>query len=678
MNDFERRMRESLKSVGESYRPSDPHEAKQEFFRRRRRRTVWMWTGATVAVGAAAALGFLAFVIVGTPSEQDRGARTITPAVSQRNVDLGRIEVGNGPDGIAVGEGYVWVVNGESQSLSRIDPATGAVEPVDASIGEQPEDVLVAHGSVWVTDRGTGDIYRYDVAAQEMEPATTIGSGEDLDVAAGEASDIWIAHAGGQLYRLDAEGTVIGSWPVAEKLTDVSFIDSEAWVYDEATGFVVRFDPDTQASTARAHVGSSESADLVAGLRYVWFYRGSDGKLLQIDRQTARVVKRFELGGTFGSLTIGEDSLWAMVTEGGAEGSGNGRLYRIDVDDALEIQEPIPVSDTPYDIAAGYGSVWATNFTADQITRVDLEAGGTQPTVAETPSEDAVFYYSDGQDILAIGDDSDVALITETEAAETSPAMSAASNALAFQRFAHARPEIIGLDLDAGREVFVATGSVPAVGPDGRIAYAREGTSESNPTAVVVSPLSELDVIEIEIPGQPGPPMVDRIAWDPGGAVLYVQTSYEGTEIAAIDLTSSDPQPMPIAPERMQEGSVLVAPSAREPGVLTAIRLCCADPPEFDFTTAELVEIAGDPTSGWGPAQKVIGIDDVLSPDLELFAVPAGNLDFENDRGWSSNGHRAWLVGDGEQLYLMDESGEKDLIPVSGVTGVAVNPAFTD
>jgi hypothetical protein len=235
----------------------------------------------------------------------------------------------------------------------------------------------------------------------------------------------------------------------------------------------------------------------------------------------------------------------------------------------------------------------------------------------------------------------------------------------------------VSRDLSSGNEIVVSGGVAPAIGPDGALAYARFAAPEDEPTTVVIEGAGA-DWIEVPIEGQP-PPTVDRIAWDPEGDLLYVQTSTGGSDVSAIDLTSSDPHPMLVAPESLRlVGSVLVAPSAREPGVLTAIRMCCGAPPDFNFTTAELVEIAGDPESGWGPAQKVIGIDDVLAPGLDLFAVPAGHLDYENDQGWTSDDNRAWFVGDGDQLYLMDESGEKDLIPVTGVQGLAVNPSFAD
>ncbi|MGH2788074.1 MAG: hypothetical protein ACRDJV_09205 [Actinomycetota bacterium] len=681
MSDYERRMREALKSASEGYRPSDPYAARQEFFRRRRRRRVWVWAGGAVAAGATAAAAFIAFAILDTSPETDRqGARTITPAVSAREVDVARISVGNGPDGVAIGEGYVWVVNAESRTLSRVDPATDAVETVNGSMGEQPEDLLVAHGAVWVTDRGTGDIYRYDPATDETEIAAQIGTGTDLDIAAGEANDIWIAEVGGDLHRIDATGDDLGSWPIAENLADVSFIDSEAWAYDEGTGEIVRFDSATQKVTSHTQVGVSDSADLVAGLRYVWFYRGSDGRLLQIDRQTAQVVKRFALGGTFGSLTIGEESLWAMVTEGGPEGSGDGSLYRIDVDDAVEIQEPIPVSDTPYDLAAGYGSVWATNFTADQVTRVDLSTGAApQPTVAETPTGEIVFYYTDGEDIFSYYQDSSVAPIASSSDPELSPAISPDGGTLIFQRDERNtgdQPELISTDLATGEEIRLGRGRAPAFGPHDEAAWVVNLVGGELAIAVG-SPLKD-NYTSYQLASADVQLGIPQIAWDSDGGSLYFQRSSTNVDVAALELQGIDPEPVPVLPEAAEDGSVLVAPSVREPGVLTAIRLCCGHFPDFAFTTAELVEIPGDPESGWGPAEKVLGIDDVLPPGLDLFAVPAGNLDYEADQGWTTDDNRAWLVGDGDQLYLVDESGEKDLLGLSGVKGLVVVPQYGD
>jgi YVTN family beta-propeller protein len=61
------------------------------------------------------------------------------------------IRVGRIPQGVAVGEGAVWVANARDGTVSRVDPETLDVETIE--VGGRPEDVAVGEGGVWVTVR---------------------------------------------------------------------------------------------------------------------------------------------------------------------------------------------------------------------------------------------------------------------------------------------------------------------------------------------------------------------------------------------------------------------------------------------------------------------------------------------------------------------------------------------
>jgi streptogramin lyase len=58
--------------------------------------------------------------------------------------------VGDGPTGIAVGGGSVWVASSLGRSLIRIGPESRKVEQA-IPLGSSPKGVVVAAGSVWVT-----------------------------------------------------------------------------------------------------------------------------------------------------------------------------------------------------------------------------------------------------------------------------------------------------------------------------------------------------------------------------------------------------------------------------------------------------------------------------------------------------------------------------------------------
>ena len=55
-----------------------------------------------------------------------------------------------GTDGVAVGEGSVWVASAIAGTVTRIDPRTGMVLAT-IDVGRRPEDVAVGAGGVWVT-----------------------------------------------------------------------------------------------------------------------------------------------------------------------------------------------------------------------------------------------------------------------------------------------------------------------------------------------------------------------------------------------------------------------------------------------------------------------------------------------------------------------------------------------
>jgi len=61
-----------------------------------------------------------------------------------------RIDVGDGPAHIAIGEGAVWVVNRLDGTVTRIDEESGEVVAT-IDVGNNPQRVAAGEGSVWVT-----------------------------------------------------------------------------------------------------------------------------------------------------------------------------------------------------------------------------------------------------------------------------------------------------------------------------------------------------------------------------------------------------------------------------------------------------------------------------------------------------------------------------------------------
>ena len=103
------------------------------------------WIGAALAALAAAAATALYL------SDGDVEALPPGSFVVALDADGGIgsfTEAATAPSNIAVGEGAVWVLDSEAETVARLDPATQAVKRFSA--GPRPTDLAVGGGAVWV------------------------------------------------------------------------------------------------------------------------------------------------------------------------------------------------------------------------------------------------------------------------------------------------------------------------------------------------------------------------------------------------------------------------------------------------------------------------------------------------------------------------------------------------
>jgi hypothetical protein len=79
-------------------------------------------------------------------------------------------------NGIAVGEGAVWVSNPCDGSVLKIDPRSGATTRIAVGVG--PSDIGIGFGSLWVSNRD-GTETRIDPESGRTEDVITIGEASD-------------------------------------------------------------------------------------------------------------------------------------------------------------------------------------------------------------------------------------------------------------------------------------------------------------------------------------------------------------------------------------------------------------------------------------------------------------------------------------------------------------------
>jgi DNA-binding beta-propeller fold protein YncE/predicted Ser/Thr protein kinase len=126
-----------------------------------------------------------------------------------RRVDLGDalagppIQVGRGPAGITVANGYVWVANSRSASVVRVDPAVNARLGEPITIEGRPGGIDAGTDVVWVANATADSVSRIGLESAEVEgDAVSVGPDPGAVVIGEDA--VWVANNGdGTVTRIE-------------------------------------------------------------------------------------------------------------------------------------------------------------------------------------------------------------------------------------------------------------------------------------------------------------------------------------------------------------------------------------------------------------------------------------------------------------------------------------------
>jgi branched-chain amino acid transport system substrate-binding protein len=331
---------------------------------RRRRGLLLMAAGAVVlAVSIAAAV----LALTRDSSDSIESIGNAIAAVDGGGEAISYTQVGNTPSTIAVGEGAVWVLNADDQTISKIDPETRTVVKTFGT-GGITTDLAVGEGGVWVgngvQESGSFGIV-YTASISRLDPGTTrerwtrrLPSSAETDLV------------------LSGENRVLGVSQLAAGAGAVWAINPDL--------SVSRIDPDTGRRVAIVPMNAGSA--IAAGDEGVWALDGEGPRVLEIDPRTNEVGQTIELGADdLTGLTVGDGSVWATDLD-------TGSLWRIDPGPD-PITRTIDVGFGVTAVAYGGGAVWVTNFVRDEVVRVDartntvtarIPLGGTPPSVAAT------------------------------------------------------------------------------------------------------------------------------------------------------------------------------------------------------------------------------------------------------------------------------------------------------
>jgi streptogramin lyase len=107
---------------------------------------------------------------------------------------------------------------------------------------------------------------------------------------------------------------------------------------------------------------AATALDIEATPEYAWVDLGEDEGLARVHARRPRL--EVADGGTVFAIALGFGSLWATNYFAGT-------VTRIDAATGERIGEPIPTGADPKGIAVGMGAVWVANAGACTLTRID-------------------------------------------------------------------------------------------------------------------------------------------------------------------------------------------------------------------------------------------------------------------------------------------------------------------
>ncbi len=239
------------------------------------------------------------------------------------------------PRDVTAGFASIWVSNGPSRTVTRINPSTGAVSAT-ITVPDPASVLAVGVGSVWLTSYPGNSLTRIDPTTNTVSGTISLAPG-GLDPIGVTVFDgyVWVAnHDGnptGSVAKIDpttmqvVDLIPVGTESTAGPTTIVSGAGS-LWVNVANISGVVRINPSTDTTIATIAVKGA-CASMAANAQAVWVAEldddgcpsGSPG-ISRIDPATNTVTAMLNASGTTGAVALDGDTLWYGTTIGNALG----------------------------------------------------------------------------------------------------------------------------------------------------------------------------------------------------------------------------------------------------------------------------------------------------------------------------------------------------------------------
>jgi YVTN family beta-propeller protein len=241
---------------------------------------------------------------------------------------------GTSVDALAAGAGGIWIADNRRARTVRLDPAFRSVRRTirvapKASLFASTSAVAVGEGAVWVAN-GNAEVVRVDPDTNEVVARIQVGN-DPSAIATGDGS-VWVVdQVDNTATRIDPAGAnaVTAVVPVGRGPAAIAVGADAVWVANTGEDTVSRLDPDTGSVVARIEVGQRPTG-VAVGADGVWVANSVSGTVSRIDPETNRVSRTVELGESPQGITVAAGTVWASIqarptapTDRASEGGGD-------------------------------------------------------------------------------------------------------------------------------------------------------------------------------------------------------------------------------------------------------------------------------------------------------------------------------------------------------------------
>jgi YVTN family beta-propeller protein len=236
------------------------------------------------------------------------------------NSAVNTFSVGNNPQSICFDGANIWVTNGGSNTVTKLNAGTGATIGT-YSVGAVPFRICSDGASIWVAHNGSATVIKLNAST-----GATIGTYNVATRSQGicfDGANIWVTNFDSTtVTKLNAgTGATIGTYSVGTRPQSICFDGTSIWVVNLGdfdfgdNPSVTKLNASTGATIGTYGAGQYPSGICFDGVS-IWVVDQGNGNVMKLNPSTGASLGTYGVGSAPGGICFDGSSIW-VVNAGG-------------------------------------------------------------------------------------------------------------------------------------------------------------------------------------------------------------------------------------------------------------------------------------------------------------------------------------------------------------------------